>query len=199
MIQSLNLALRRIPAPLIYISGVFWVAYLFYLGMTGGLGAEPINALERRIGLNALQLVLLGLAVTPLRRHAGVNLLKFRRAIGVTAFFMVAAHLSVWLFLDVGQLDRMLADIVKRPYITIGMVGFVLMLPLAVTSNNYAVRKMGPTWRRLHRLTYAVAILGGVHFVMLAKGFQIEPVLYLAGIVGLLSLRVRQFPLQRRV
>ena len=199
MIQSLNLALRRIPAPLIYISGVFWVAYLFYLGMTGGLGAEPINALERRIGLTALQLVLLGLAVTPLRRHAGVNLLKFRRAIGVTAFFMVAAHLSVWLLLDVGQLDRMWADIVKRPYITIGMVGFVLMLPLAVTSNNYSVRKMGPTWRRLHRLTYAVAILGGVHFVMLAKGFQIEPVLYLAGIVGLLSLRVRQFPLQRRV
>jgi sulfoxide reductase heme-binding subunit YedZ len=199
MIQSLNSVLRRIPAPSIYISGVFWVAYLFYLGMTGGLGAEPINALERRIGLNALQLVLLGLAVTPLRRHAGVNLLKFRRAIGVTAFFMVVAHLSVWLFLDVGQLDRMWADIVKRPYITIGMVGFVLMLPLAVTSNNYAVRKMGPTWRRLHRLTYAVAILGGVHFVMLAKGFQIEPVLYLAGIVGLLSLRVRQFPLQRRV
>jgi len=199
MIQSLNSVLRRIPAPSIYISGVFWVAYLFYLGMTGGLGAEPINALERRIGLNALQLVLLGLAVTPLRRHAGVNLLKFRRAFGVTAFFMVAAHLSVWLFLDVGQLDRMWADIVKRPYITIGMVGFVLMLPLAVTSNNYSVRKMGPTWRRLHRLTYAVAILGGVHFVMLAKGFQIEPVLYLAGIVGLLSLRVRQFPLQRRV
>jgi len=199
MIQSLNSVLRRIPAPSIYISGVFWVAYLFYLGMTGGLGAEPINALERRIGLTALQLVLLGLAVTPLRRHAGVNLLKFRRAIGVTAFFMVAAHLSVWLFLDVGQLDRMWADIVKRPYITIGMVGFVLMLPLAVTSNNYSVRKMGPTWRRLHRLTYAVAILGGVHFVMLAKGFQIEPVLYLAGIVGLLSLRVRQFPLQRRV
>lgn len=199
MIQTLNSALRRIPAPLIYISGVAWVAYLFYLGMTGGLGAEPINALERRIGLTALQLVLVGLAVTPLRRHAGVNLIKFRRAIGVTAFFMVAVHLSVWLFLDVGQLDRMWADIVKRPYITIGMVGFALMLPLAVTSNNYAVRKLGPTWRRLHKLTYAVAILGGVHFVMLAKGFQIEPVLYLAGIVVLLSLRARQFPLQRRV
>lgn len=199
MIQNLNSALRRIPAPLIYVLGVAWVAYLFYLGMTGGLGAEPINALERRIGLTALQLVLVGLAVTPLRRNAGMNLLKFRRAIGVTAFFMVAVHLSVWLFLDVGQLDRIWADIVKRPYITIGMLGFVLMLPLAVTSNNYSVRKLGPLWRRLHRLTYAVAMLGGVHFVMLAKGFQIEPVLYLAGIVGLLSLRVRQFPLQRRV
>lgn len=193
-VDALNKTLRRIPAPLIYVCGVLWVVYLFYLGMTGGLGAEPINALERRIGLTALQCVLAGLAVTPLRRHFGVNLLKFRRAIGVTAFFMVLAHLLVWFLLDIQSLDRIWADILKRPYITVGMIGFVLMLPLALTSNNYSVRKLGPAWRRLHKLTYAVAILGGIHFVMLAKGLQLEPVVYLIAIASLLALRIRRFP-----
>ena len=196
--QTLNSALRRVPAYPIYLIGVAWVAWLFYLGVTGGLGAEPINALERRIGLTALQVVVLGLAVTPLRKFTGVSLLKFRRAIGVTAFFMVLAHLLVWLFLDVQALDRIWADILKRPYITIGMVGFVLMLPLAVTSNNLSVRRLGPLWRKLHKLTYAVAILGGVHFVMVAKGFQIEPLVYLALIAGLLLLRLRIAPRARR-
>lgn len=198
MIQTLNTMLRRVPANTVYVIGLVWVVWLFYLGMTGGLGAEPINALERRLGLTALQLVIAGLAVTPLRRLLGLNLMKFRRAIGVTAFFVVLVHLLVWLLLDVQQLDRIWADILKRPYITIGMIGFVGMLPLAITSNNLSVRKLGPLWRQLHKLTYAIAILGGVHFVMLAKGFQIEPLAYLAVIAILLMLRLRRFPVLGR-
>lgn len=198
MIQTLNTMLRRVPANTVYVIGLAWVVWLFYLGMTGGLGAEPINALERRLGLTALQLVIAGLAVTPLRRLLGLNLMKFRRAIGVTAFFVVLVHLLVWLLLDVQQLDRIWADILKRPYITIGMIGFVGMLPLAITSNNLSVRKLGPLWRQLHKLTYAIAILGGVHFVMLAKGFQIEPLAYLAVIAILLMLRLRRFPVLGR-
>ncbi len=198
LIQTLNTMLRRVPAYPIYVLGLAWVVWLFYLGMTGGLGAEPINALERRLGLTALQLVIAGLTITPLRRLVGLNLMKFRRAIGVTAFFVVLVHLLVWLLLDIQQLDRIWADILKRPYITIGMIGFVGMLPLAVTSNNYAVRKLGPLWRQLHRLTYAVAALGGVHFVMLAKGFQFEPLTYLAVIAILLMLRLRRLPVLHR-
>ena len=197
-IQTLNTRLRRVPAYPIYVAGLVWVVWLFYLGMTGGLGPEPINALERRLGLTALQLVIAGLTITPLRRLVGLNLMKYRRALGVTAFFVVLVHLLVWLLLDIQQLDRIWADILKRPYITIGMVGFVGMLPLAITSNNLAVRKLGPVWRRLHKLTYAVAILGGLHFVMLSKGFQIEPLAYLTIISVLLTFRLRRFPVLGR-
>lgn len=194
MRDQLNATLRRIPSWTIYIAATLYVAWLFYLGMTGGLGPEPINAIERELGLTALQVVTLGLAVTPLRKHLGVNLMKHRRAIGVSAFFLVLVHLLVWLLLDVQSLERIWADILKRPYITIGMLAFVLMLPLGVTSNNWSVRKLGRLWRTIHKLTYGVAILGAIHYVMVAKGFQIEPLVYLGVIGGLLLLRIKRLP-----
>ena len=194
MRDQLNATLRRIPSWTIYIAATLYVVWRFYLGMTGGLGPEPINAIERELGLTALQVVTLGLAVTPLRKHLGVNLMKHRRAIGVSAFFLVLVHLLVWLLLDVQSLERIWADILKRPYITIGMLAFVLMLPLGVTSNNWSVRKLGRLWRTIHKLTYGVAILGAIHYVMVAKGFQIEPLVYLGVIGGLLMLRIRRLP-----
>ena len=165
--------------------------WLFYLGLTGGLGVEPIEALEHRYGELALQFLIAGLAVTPLRQFTGLNLLRFRRAIGVITFFYVMCHLLVWLFLDVQIWSQIWADIVKRPYVTIGMAGFVALLPLAVTSNDWSLRKLGAArWRSLHKLVYPAALLGGLHFVWLAKGFQLEPLLYMAAIVGLLVLRL---------
>ena len=194
MRDQLNATLRRIPSWTIYIAATLYVVWRFYLGMTGGLGPEPINAIERELGLTALQVVTLGLAVTPLRKHLGVNLMKHRRAIGVSAFFLVLVHLLVWLLLDVQSLERIWADILKRPYITIGMLAFVLMLPLGVTSNNWSVRKLGRIWRTIHKLTYGVAILGAIHYVMVVKGFQIEPLVYLGVIGGLLMLRIKHLP-----
>ena len=138
----------------------------------------------------ALQFLIAGLAVTPLRRYLGINLLKFRRAIGLIAFYYVTLHLLVWLFLDVQILSQIVADILKRPYITIGMLGFALMVPLAITSNNWSVRKLGAAWRRLHTLVYGAAVLGALHFVMLSKGFQIEPLIYLGAVIALLALRL---------
>ena len=140
--------------------------------MTGGLGVEPIKALEHEYGKLALQLLVFGLAISPLRRHIGLNLMKFRRAIGVLTFSFAALHLLVWLVLDVQVPSEIWADIVKRPYITVGMAAFALILPLAVTSNNWSVRRLGSRWRKLHRLVYPAAILGAVHYVMLTKGFQ---------------------------
>ena len=137
-----------------------------------------------------MQLLIIGLGITPMRRHLGVNLLKFRRAFGLLAFFYVVLHLLVWAVLGVQSLDRVWADIVKRPYITIGMAAFVLMLPLVATSNNRAVRWLGSGWRRLHRLTYGVVLLAAVHFIWLRKGVQIEPLAYLAVIVILMALRL---------
>ena len=188
-----NQLLRRLPVWTVYLLGALPAPWLFYLGLTGGLGVEPIKALEHEYGELALQLLILTLAISPLRRLLGLNLMKFRRAIGLLCFFYVLCHLLVWLVLDVQILSQILTDIAKRPYITIGMGAFFLMLPLALTSNNFSVRKLGRAWSRLHRLTYAAAVLGAVHFVMVAKGFQIEPLIYLGLVLFLLALRIAGF------
>ncbi len=188
--QAVNHIFRRIPVWVVYLLGALPAPWLFYLGLTGGLGIDPIEALEHRYGEMALQLLIAGLAITPMRRFAGLNLMKFRRAIGVLTFSYITLHLLVWLVLDVQLPSQIWADILKRPYITVGMAAFLLMLPLAVTSNNWSVRRLGPRWRKLHRLVYPTALLGALHYVMLAKGFQIEPLVYLAIILTLLALRL---------
>ena len=196
LVDRINGAARRVPVWLVWLMLGTPAAWYFYLGLTGGLGAEPIKTLEQALGEVALQLLIAGLCVTPLRRHLGINLLRFRRAIGLLTFTYVVLHLLVWLVLDVQIPAQIWADIVKRPYVTVGAVAFVLMIPLAVTSNNASVRKLGPRWRRLHKLTYGVAVLGAVHFIWLSKGFQIEPLIYLGVILALLALRMR---LPRRI
>ncbi len=190
--DSINSALRRVPVWVVYLLCLLPVPWLLYLAQTGGLGREPIKALEHELGLIALQLLIAGLCVTPLRQYLGLNLMKFRRSIGVLAFTYVALHLAVWVVLDMSLLwGQMWADIWKRPYITVGMAGFVVLLPLAITSNNLALRKLGAvSWRKLHKLTYVAVLLGGIHYLWLVKGFQVEPILYMAAIVGLLALRL---------
>lgn len=190
IVDQVNGFVRKVPTWPVYILCVLPVPWLLYLAQTGGLGVEPIKALEHELGEIALQLLIVGLTITPLRRYAGLNLIKFRRCIGLMAFLYVSLHLLVWLVLDIGILSQIWADIIKRPYITIGMAGFLCLVPLAVTSNSYSIRKLGPKWRTLHKLTYLAVILGGVHFIWLVKGFQVEPLLYMAVILGLLALRL---------
>lgn len=192
--QHINGALRRFPAWTIYIVGALYAVWEFWraLNQVGPYLVEPINVLERVYGEVGLQLIVLGLLVTPLRKWTGVNLIKFRRAIGVTAFFFVLAHFLVFAILDVQSLGRVWTEIVKRPYVTVGMLSFLMMIPLAVTSNNLSLRKLGAaSWRKLHKLTYPIAVLGAVHYLWLARGFQWEPVIYLAIILGLLAARMK--------
>lgn len=192
IVDLTNTTVRRIPTWAVYILYLIPVPVLLYMAQTGGLGREPIKALEHELGEIALQLLIIGLAITPMRRYLGLNFLKFRRTFGVLAFTYVALHLLVWLVLDVGILSQIWTDILKRPYISIGMVGFVLMIPLAMTSNNVSVRRLGPLWRKLHKLTYVIVILGGVHFIMVVKGIQLEPLIYMGVILGLLALRFKR-------
>ena len=190
MIQKLNGMLRVVPAWLIYILVAVWTAYMFYLAATNQMGPEPINALEREYGEMALKLLIIGLLVTPLRNWTGLNLIKFRRAIGVSTFFLVLAHFLVWALLDVQTFARVWEEIIKRKYVTVGMLAFTLMIPLAITSNNMSIRRIGPlAWRKLHKLTYPIALLAGIHYIWLVKGFQIEPLVYMAIILGLLFAR----------
>ncbi len=191
VVQSVNTGLRRIPAWPLYILGALPVVLLVVQLFAGQLGADPVKALEHKMGEIGLQLLVAGLAITPLRKYLGLNLLKFRRAIGVLAFFYILGHLVVWLALDIQFLwGEIWTDITKRPYITVGMLGFLLLLPLAITSNNLSLRRLGGmNWRKLHKLTYLAVPLGAIHFVMLVKGWQIEPLIYLGIILGLIALR----------
>ncbi|GAW34411.1 sulfoxide reductase heme-binding subunit YedZ [Roseovarius sp. A-2] len=191
MADRINAVARRVPVWSVWLVLLVPAVWTFWLGLTGGLGAEPIKALERELGEVALQLLVLGLCITPLRRVLGINLIRFRRAIGLLAFTYVGLHLLVWLVLDVQIPAQIWADIVKRPYVTVGFTAFLLTIPLALTSNDRSLRRLGPRWRQLHKLTYAVAVLGAVHFIWLSKGFQIEPLIYLMVILGLLALRLR--------
>lgn len=185
--QTINGRLRAVPAWTIYIVGAIPPVWLLYQGLTGGLGADPVKGLERQLGLLALKLIIAGLCVTPLRRFTGINLIRYRRAIGLVAFSYVVLHLTTWVVLDMGLLiGQALGDIVKRPYITIGMIGFVAMIPLAATSNNWSIRRLGPqAWQKLHQLTYVAAIAGAVHFIWLVKAWPLQPFVY-AGLIGLL-------------
>lgn len=199
VVDQINGAARKVPTWPLYILCLLPVPWLLYLAQTGALGREPIKALEHELGEIALQLLIVGLTITPLRRYLGLNLIKFRRMIGVLAFTYVALHLLVWVVLDMSLLwGQMWADIWKRPYITVGMVGFIALLPLAITSNNLSVRKMGgAAWRKLHKLTYVAVLAGGVHYLWLVKGFQWEPILYMVVIVILLALRLPKLWVQR--
>ena len=193
--QSVNAFLRRVPAWPIYIVSVAWFAWLFFQALTGAMGPDPVNALEHALGDVALQLMVVVLAISPALKYLGLNLIKYRRALGLAVFFFVAMHLGVWLFLDVQILSQIVQDILKRPYITVGMVSFVLMIPLAITSNNRSIRKLGPqVWNRLHKLTYAAVILGAVHNVMIQKVWEAEALVYLGLIAALLALRIRWVP-----
>lgn len=190
--QNINIVLRRVPAWLLYLIGVLPPVWLFYQAVTGGLGVDPVKALEHEIGKLGLQVLIFGLAVTPLRRFTGISLLKFRRAIGLIGFFYIFLHLLVWLVLDVQILSQIWGDILKRPVITVGMAGLLLMIPLAVTSNNLSLRKMGAAnWRRLHKLTYGAVLLGGVHYTMIGKVWQPEALIYLGVIALLLATRLK--------
>jgi len=192
VIQTINGGLRRIPAWTIYTVGAAYAVWEFWraLNQIGPYLVEPINVLERAYGEVALILMVVGLAVTPLRKWTVVNLIKFRRAIGVTAFFYVLAHFLVFAILDVQSVSRVWTEIVKRPYVTVGMASFLMLIPLAVTSNNLSVRKLGAaTWRKMHKLTYPAAILGAIHYLWLVKGFQLEPIIYLLVILGLVAVR----------
>ncbi len=184
--------LPQVPRLLVYVVGFVPAAWWLELGLTDQLGADPMRELEHALGLWALRFLLASLAVTPLRQLAGLNLLRYRRALGLLAFYYVVLHLLTYLVLDQGlDLNSILADILKRLYITIGMGGFLCLVPLAVTSNNAAIRRLGgKAWASLHRLVYAVAILALLHYVLSLKAWSLEPITYTALVTLLLGYRL---------
>jgi methionine sulfoxide reductase heme-binding subunit len=186
-----NAFARRLPTWVVYCAGALPVFWLAWLVVQGDLGPDPAKTMERDLGEWALRFLLASLAVSPLRR-VGLNLLKFRRALGLLAFAYVTLHLTVWVWPDMGlRWSQILADLTKRPYILFGFVGFVVMLPLALTSSNAAIRRMGPlAWRRLHKLAYAALALGTLHLATLARVWTVEVLVYVGLAIVLLAFRL---------
>lgn len=177
---------NRVPVWLVYMVGFVPAAWGFYLGATGGLGADPVKEFEHLLGLWTLRLLILTLLVTPIRDLTGVNLIRYRRALGLLAFYYGLMHFGSYMILDQAlNINAIVTDITRRPFITIGMAALVLMVPLAATSNRWAIRRLGRNWNRLHKLIYVVAAAGTLHFFMSVKGVPAEPVIY-AAIVALL-------------
>ncbi|HEX2190973.1 MAG TPA: protein-methionine-sulfoxide reductase heme-binding subunit MsrQ [Longimicrobiaceae bacterium] len=162
------------------------LAWLAWEGLDGGLGAEPIEKATHRTGLSALVLLLCSLAVTPLRRLTGWSrAVRFRRLLGLFAFFYAALHFLVYLFDQEFVPAYIVEDVVEHPYVTAGFTAFLLLLPLALTSTQGMIRRLGRRWQKLHRLVYAAAALAVLHFVWLVKKDLTEPLVY-AAVLGLL-------------
>jgi methionine sulfoxide reductase heme-binding subunit len=196
--DRLNSLARRVPTWVVYLGGLVPLGFLVWAAVGGGLGADPVKAIERQLGELGLQFLLASLAITPLRR-LGLNLIRFRRALGLVAFFYVTLHLLAWVWLDMDlRWAEMAADLVKRPYVILGMVGFAAMLPLALTSTNAAIRRMGPaSWNRLHRLAYVAVLAGALHFMLIEKVWTTELLVYLGVTLVLLGVRLLPRPRPR--
>jgi sulfoxide reductase heme-binding subunit YedZ len=156
------------------------------------LGANPIEAVTHATGEWTLRLLLITLAMTPLRRLTGWHwLIRFRRMFGLFAFFYACLHLVTYVWLDQFFLwGEMLHDIVKRPFITAGFAAFILLIPLAATSTNRMMHRLGKRWLMLHRLAYVIPTLGVLHFLWLVKADITDPVIYAAILIVLLGFRV---------
>ncbi|MEE3203549.1 MAG: protein-methionine-sulfoxide reductase heme-binding subunit MsrQ [Acidobacteriota bacterium] len=174
---------------------------LIWDSVTGGLSVNPIEDITHRTGDWALRFVLLTLAVTPFRWLSGWNeAIRYRRMLGLFTFWYASLHFSTYIVFDHFFDIRSIADdVIERKYVTAGFLGFVLMLPLAVTSTQGWIRRLGKQWSVLHRLIYVTAVAGVVHFLWLVKLETSEPLVYAAVLSGLLLVRVVRRKLMRAV
>ena len=184
--------MRRLAKVVVFIAALTPLAGLIFIVLTGRTSANPAEDIILTTGIWALRFLLITLAITPVRRLTGWNvLIQYRRMLGLFAFFYATVHLASYIAFDrFFALGEVLADIVKRPFITAGMVAFALMVPLALTSTKGWIRRLGRRWQLLHRLVYFSAMSACLHFIWKVKVVLGEPVYYAAILAVLLGFRV---------
>ena len=189
VIKALTFGLCLLPF-VIVVAATFNLAGL-------SLGANPVEEIIQSMGLWGLRLLLVTLAITPLRRLTGMNwLVRLRRMLGLFSFFYILMHFVSYALIDQRlNWTAIIEDIVERPYITLGITALTLMLPLALTSTNKMMKRLGGRWQQLHRLVYLIAILGVCHFYWQVKKDILEPLIYVAILALLLGFRINR---QRR-
>ena len=183
---------RRVLKPLTFVAGLIPATLLAWGALTGGLSADPVQDITNTTGIWTLRFVLITLTVTPLRKVTGWNrIIRFRRMLGLFAFFYGTLHLLTFVVLDYFfAFDLMLKRVGEEKFITAGLTGFVLMLPLAATSTQGMIRRLGGRWRALHRLVYASATAGVVHYTWLTKIDVRRPLIYGMVLAVLLGFRL---------
>lgn len=172
---------RRYWSVVLYPLGLLPAVWLVWQGQNGNLGADPVNVFERSLGLWAFRFLLICLALAPLQRIVSFNLLRFRRLTGLLAFFYAVLHLAAYVALDL-QFDVRIfwRDLTHRPFIILGMAALALLIPLALTSNRFSMKRLKRGWKRMHRLVYGAAVLAGIHFFLSFKTLNGTSALYLS-------------------
>jgi sulfoxide reductase heme-binding subunit YedZ len=183
---------NKIFKPIVFFAALIPLALLGLDALQGNLGANPIEKITHQTGLWTLILLLVTLSITPLRRITGIQwLIQYRRMIGLFAFFYGCLHFTTYIWLDqFFAIHSIVKDVYKRPFITAGFTGFVLLIPLALTSTKGWIRRLGKRWQLLHRLIYVSAAAGVIHFIWLVKADLREPLIYATIFCGLMAIRV---------
>ena len=192
MVRDLADRLRRLPNGIVWLLGAIPLALLVWDIFTGGLGIDPVRDIEHRLGRTALYFVIGSLCFTPALRLFRINLVKFRRPVGLVAFSYAALHFATWIVLDMGFLwSQTVADIVTRPYLILGMIALTILTVMAVTSGNRVLRKLGPVrWRQIHRMIYAAAPIAVLHWLISHKIWPVWGITMGTAVLLLLALRV---------
>jgi len=183
--------------PVLFLVCLIPLASLIWDAFNGGLGANPVEALTFATGDWTLRFLLITLTISPLRLWSGqAAWLRFRRMLGLYAFFYGCCHFLIWFVAD-HSLDvaEMIEDVFDRPFITVGFSALVLMIPLAITSNQAMIRRLGRRWRSLHQLVYLIVGLGALHYIWLVKADYLEPNIY--AIIAVILLLQRLGPVKR--
>ena len=179
------------------VAGASYGTALLWAAFNDGLGANPVEKLTHETGEWGLRFLLLTLALTPLRQWTGLAaVIRFRRMLGLYCYFYIVCHFLIWFIADhSADLGAMFEDIVERPYITLGFSAFLSMIPLAITSNQAMIRRLGKSWRSLHQLVYLTILLGVLHFIWLVKADYLEAGIY--AIIAVILLAHRLGPIKR--
>lgn len=183
----------RLVKPALFVILLLPALVLAWRGFSDNFGANPVEEITHETGLWALRILLLTLAISPLRQITGIGeWIRLRRMTGLYCFFYACLHFTTYAWLDQGfDPSLILEDVIERPYITFGFTAFVMLIPLAITSINRVVRAMGgKRWKRLHRLVYLCAIGGVLHYLWLVKADHLNPMIYLLVLLALLAFRL---------
>ena len=199
--MNLNTLFRSTPVLLVYFILLIPIPLYFLLGIINKLGPDPLRFLEHKYGELGLIFLLITLSISPLFRYGNINLMKFRRCIGLVAFYYIVSHISVYFFLDIGlSLDILISDLKKRYYIIAGFFAFITLIPLALTSNNIAVRKLNVrTWRKIHSFIYIAIILSIFHFILMSKTWTTELYFYIAITSIILFLKIKETKIYKKL
>jgi sulfoxide reductase heme-binding subunit YedZ len=194
-VNSSSYLLHPVAKPLYFFICLLPFGWIIGNAFVGDLGANPVETITHQTGDWTLRFLILTLFLTPLKNWTGISqFIRYRRMTGLFVYFYASCHFLIWFLADHAlDVNSMIEDIIKRPYITIGFSAFLLLTPLALTSNKWSMKKLARKWKTLHQLVYVIITLGVIHFLWLVKADYLEPMIYAVIVLFLLLIRLDRF------